>query len=137
MIDNYYKEHERHIRHIMCIFLALETLLLCLFIITDYFVNWDYDAGFWANSNTLTKLHYHLITPDRILSEEFRIFCIGGIICTLLSMRFKWFYRIFDGLHCLLGIIIFCGLIYESTFAGLILCLILSARFCIYLFLIN
>ena len=121
----------------MCIFLSLETLLVCIFMIIDCYGYLEYRMGFWEYGDILTRLHYHLTTPDRILSEEFWIFCIGAILCTLLSMRFKWFYRVYEGFHFLLGIYGFGNIIGSSLLMGLIYLLITSARFCIYLFIIR
>ena len=137
MTDNSYKEYERRIRHIMCIFLSLETLILCFIVIWSCIVNWDYGMVTRDLEEVLTRLRYHLITPDRILNEDFWVFCIGSIVCTILSIRFKWFYRFYEGLHCLGGVIGFCGIIMESLLGALIYFMIMSARFIIYISLIR
>ena len=137
MINNDHKKYERRIRHIMCIFLSLETLLFCLFIIRDCIVNWNYGMENYNLGSVLTGLHYHLITPDRILSEYFWIFCIGAIVCTVLSIRFKWLYRIYEGFHCLLGIYGFCEFIGYSLLLAPVYFLILSTRSIIYILLIR
>ena len=137
MNNNNYDAYERRVRHIMCIFLSIETLILCILMIIDSLGYWEYEWGFWEYGDILTRLHYHLVTPDRVLSADFWIFCIGAIVCTLLSIRFKWFCRVYEGVHCLLGIIIFSGLFFEAEtgFVGFIIFLLLSARFCIYIYL--
>lgn len=136
MNNNYYNKYERRIRHIMCIFLSLETLLFCLLVITFYFDYVYYDMGLESGSNTMKLLHYHVIDLSMIISKEFWILCIGAIVCTVLSIRFKWFYIIYEWLHCMLGVIYFFRA--AAAFpAKIILFLILSVRFCIYIYLIK
>lgn len=119
-----YNEYERHTRHKMCILMALETLLICTFMVWFSFV---------IVINDWQLLYYHENTPfDGILIPMLSILPIG---CTILSIYRKWFYRIYEGLHCLIGILLLFG---SGSFAGgFVIFLILSARFCIYLFLIK
>ncbi|MCH5349413.1 MAG: hypothetical protein J1E40_08830, partial [Oscillospiraceae bacterium] len=109
-----HKEHERRIRHIMCIFLALESFLICLFAVI---FNFGMLIGNWES------LYYHLSTPaDGIMLPILSILPVG---CTILSIYRKWFYRIYEGFHCLLGIL---SLILSGSFSvGFIILLILSA----------
>lgn len=137
MTDNHYKKYERRIRHIMCIFLALETLLFCLLVIMIYFDLADDYTGGENGNNALQLLHYHVIDLKMILPNEFWKLCIGTIVCTVLSIRFKWFYRTYEGLHILLGIYNFFGTIAYSLFSGSIYLLLLSIRLAIYTLLIS
>lgn len=116
-----YKEYERHIRHIMCIFLALEALLICVFAVI---FNFSVLIGTW------NALYCHIRTPmDGLLLPLLSIIPVGF---TVLSIYRKWIYRLYELLHCLLGI---SALSWSG--AGFIICLIFTVRFFVYLFLIK
>ena len=123
-----YKEQERQLRHKMCVALALETLLMCLITI------WM-NLGVFDPGNTVIILYYHEIPLDWILDTGFWIICFGTTVLTALSIRFKWVYRIYEGLHILYGayqIVAYARYIEEYIGLG-IWTVILSLRFLIYL----
>ena len=89
-------EYERKLRYRMCILTALESLLICYaaikYIERDIIERWE-------------LLHYHYHSPLKFV-YIFIVLKAGFILpaaFTLLSMRFKWFYRIYEALHFVSG----------------------------------
>ena len=91
-------EYERKLRYRMFILTALESLMICYaairFIERDIIKRWE-------------LLYYHYHSPGiGILVSIFIVLAAGFILpaaFTLLSMRFKWFYRIYEALHFVIG----------------------------------
>lgn len=109
-------EQERILRHKTCIFLALETLLLCmlsmlLFLLSDG--NWTY-------------LYFHQYALSETILEM-AVICVVPIICTILSMRFRIFYYFYEIFHGIIGL----------YFGGIPLTIFLWIRFFIYLFKVS
>ena len=105
-----HNEQEKRLRRKVCVFVALETLLLCL------------AAVLATYENTLMRLYYHEYTPFESVSV-LMLFCAVPVVCTILSMRFKVCYCIYEILHALLGMMM----------GGVLFALVFSARFLIYL----
>ena len=89
-------EYERKLRYRMCILTALESLLICCLAINsiekNYIEKWE-------------LLHFHYHSPSKLVyifiapAASF----ILPTAFTLLSMRFKWFYLIYEALHFISG----------------------------------
>ena len=91
-----HNEYERKLRYRMCILTALESLLICCLAINsiekNYIEKWE-------------LLHYHYHSPSKLV-YIFIVPAASFILpaaFTLLSVRFKWFYRIYESLHFILG----------------------------------
>ena len=91
-------EFERKLRYRMCIPMALESLMICYAAIKlierDIMKSWE-------------LLYYHYHSPGiGILVSIFIVLAAGFILpaaFTILSMRFKRFYRIYEALHFITG----------------------------------
>lgn len=148
-----HNEYERRLRYRMCILTALESLLICCLAINS------------IERNTIEKwelLHYHYHSPSKLV--YIFIAPAAGFILpaafTLLSMRFKWFYRIYEALHFVSGTVMLMyrlfdvriwkiiriywrmndfyhflfGDIWVNDVTAVCLLIILHSRICIYLF---
>lgn len=113
IFNNYDEKKERKIRHIMCIFLALETLLLCLVFLLMISI---------FEGDDMQMLYYHEESLSFVLGVLL-FFCGIPIILTALSMRFRAAYIVYEMLHCLLA-----GLLFTPIGAA-----IMAVRFFIYL----
>lgn len=107
------KEQERRLRHKTCIFLALETLMLCMLAILLFVLS----DGSW------TYLYFHEYTLSETLLEMAAV-CAVPMLCTVLSMRSRIFYYVYEIFHGIVGV----------YFGGVFLSLFLMIRFFIYLF---
>ncbi|MCH5349414.1 MAG: hypothetical protein J1E40_08835 [Oscillospiraceae bacterium] len=106
-------EQEMVLRHKTCIFLALETLLLCALVILLFVLS----DGSW------TYLYFHEYALSETLLEVAAV-CAVPVICTMLSMRFRIFYYVYEIFHGIVGV----------YFGGVFLSLFLLTRFFVYLF---
>ena len=134
----HFEEYERKIRHVMCVFLSLETFFIW-FITVELHIDdciselYEYGSATIPQFIDMLRYHHYYVTPDIVITPIYWIVCLIPIIFTFLSMCSQPLYIIYEILHCILGILllIFLGIL------GIIIFLILSWRFIIYIFLTN
>lgn len=113
------EKFEQFLRHIMCIFLGLETLLLCVIAVSSM------DNGYFS-----TQLRFHAKDLGSVFGIA--LLCMIPIICTILSIRFRGFYLFYEGIHVFLGFMAFIVISNGSVLFGIIAFAAESLRFIIY-----
>ena len=101
-----YNEYERKIRHIVCIFLALETMLLCNFILE-----------LLCKSDDFLLLKYHEISLTEFLKSP--LFLCGALLVpTIFSYFYSSAYKAYESIRITLAVIIDVMLIPSLSFLG-------------------
>ena len=123
-----YSEYERSVRHKMCILLSLETLaicvLMCMLVINETMGGW-----------------HRIYLRERHPAEGIIILIILVMVpvaFTVASLYSEGIYIAYEILHCVVGagfVILLLG--YYAFFEGIIIFLILTLRFWIYLFAVH
>lgn len=123
-------DYEVTLRRVMCIFLSLEALLICWFVlsyISDY-------------RDSMTLLHYHEKTISDVIYYP-TVICSVFVVPTLLSCFFRGVYIFYECLHAVVGGLLINSAILSvnlmSVLISLPIAIILAARLCIYCFLIE
>ena len=113
-MKNYTNEFEQRLRMKVCIFLALETLVICCIMGVDALTGW--------------KLYLHETAPTSLIIP-------AGILIglTIASMRSRKIYVLYEKIHFIVGIWIFLTLWWKGELLkGLLIFLILTSRYFIY-----
>ena len=113
-MKNYTNESEKRLRMKVCIFLALETLVICCLMGVDALTGW--------------KLYLHEAAPTSLIIPA------GILIClTIASMRSQKIYVLYEKIHFIVGIWIFLTSWWKGELLkGLIIFLLLTSRYLIY-----
>lgn len=120
-----YYEQERKLRHMMCVLMSLETLVICFFI-CRFVVDTLLDG--WV------MIYFRESDPIGGTMLSIMLVLIP-IILTIGSMHSRGVYMAYEIVHCVFGAVIFLvGFMTGHYFIhGLIMLLLLSFRFFIYL----
>lgn len=113
------EKFEQFLRHIMCIFLGLETLLFCVAV-----------TFFTDNGNFSTQLRFHVKDLGSVFAVV--LVCAIPVVCCILSIGFRGFYLFYEGIHVLLGLMLFHPVSIESVLWAIIVLAAESLRFIIY-----
>lgn len=116
-------DFEVTLRHIMCILLGIETLCICFFllIMSD-------------DELTVMQLKYHEVTLLNTIKAPVVCSCLVTAF-TALSVKYKAAYLIYEGLHAVIGVLLFLGFASsaETILFGLLILIVFSARLIIYI----
>lgn len=116
-------DFEVTLRQIMCILLGIETLCICFFLLVMS-----------DDELTVMQLKYHEITLLHTIKVPIVCSCLLTAF-TALSVKSKAVYLIYEGLHVVIGLLVFLDFAYsvDTVLFGLPILIVLSSRLIIYI----